>query len=145
MYQVLADLVLLLHAAIVVFVVAGLALVLAGNALGWSWVNLSWFRWLHLAAIGVVVLQAWAGAVCPLTTLESWLREQAGSVAYPAGFIEYWVQRFLFYRAPSWVFTLGYSVFAILVAAAWWYFPPVRSRNCASGMANTDPVGRARG
>ncbi len=124
MYQALADLVLVLHAGVVVFVVGGLALVLLGNALGWRWVNAFWFRAVHLLAIVVVAFQAWVGVVCPLTILESWLRIQGGSVGYEVGYIEYWVQRLLFYQAPTWVFTLTYSVFGAAVAASWWYFPP---------------------
>jgi hypothetical protein len=57
-----------------------------------------------------------------------WLRRQAGEATYGASFIEHWVQRLLYYEAPSWVFTLAYSLFALLVAAAWWYFPPRRGR-----------------
>ena len=126
-YQTFADLVLLLHASIVVFVVAGLVMVLVGNFAGWPWVNYHWFRWLHLTAIMVVVLESWVGITCPLTTLESWLRAEAGSASYTAGFIEHWVKRFLFYQAPTWVFTFLYSVFGLLVAGTWWCFPPVRA------------------
>ena len=132
MYQALADLVLVLHAAIVLFVVGGLVLVLLGNARGWQWVNATWFRVAHLAAIAVVALQAWAGVVCPLTTLESWLRVQGGSPGYTASFIEHWVQRILFYEAPAWVFTLLYSVFAAVVAATWWRYPPTRTTGSAA-------------
>ena len=124
MYQTLADLVLLLHAAIVVFVVGGLLLVLAGNAAGWNWVNGRLFRLAHLAAIAVVILQAWLGVTCPLTTLESWLRVQTGTSAYTHGFVQHWVQRALFYEAPAWVFTVIYTGFGLLVAATWWCFPP---------------------
>jgi len=127
MYQVLADLVLVLHAGVVLFVVSGLVLVLLGNALGWRWVNAFWFRAAHLLAIVVVALQAWAGVVCPLTTLESWLRVQGGSTGYDVSFIGHWLQRLLFYTAPNWVFTLIYTAFGSVVAATWWYFPPRRS------------------
>ena len=123
-YQLLADAVLILHFGIVLFVVAGLVLVVAGNVRAWPWVNSLWFRLAHIAAIGVVVAQAWLGQVCPLTTLESWLRVQAGSPSYSQSFIEHWVQRILFYDAPFWVFTLVYTAFGLLVVAAWWYFPP---------------------
>ena len=123
-YQLLADVVLVLHFAIVVFVLGGLLLVVAGNVRRWRWVNNLWFRLAHLAAIGVVVAQAWLGQACPLTTLESWLRVQAGSPSYSKSFVEHWVQRILFYEAPFWVFALAYTVFALLVIAAWWYFPP---------------------
>jgi hypothetical protein len=61
-YQLLADAVLLLHFAVIVFVVCGLAAVLVGNAAGWRWVNDWWFRLAHLLAIGVVVVQSWLGS-----------------------------------------------------------------------------------
>ena len=81
-YRLFADVVLALHFGIVVFVVAGLVLVVVGNWRAWRFVNRWWFRLAHLAAIGIVVAQAWLGVVCPLTTLESWLRSQTGGAGY---------------------------------------------------------------
>ncbi|MBS4049802.1 MAG: DUF2784 domain-containing protein, partial [Methylomonas sp.] len=83
-----------------------------------------------LGAIAFVAAQAWLGALCPLTALESWLRVQAGEEGYGKSFIEHWLQRIVFHEAPAWVFTLAYSVFALLVVAAWRYFPPMRSGGC---------------
>lgn len=123
-FSLLADLVLAVHAAVVVFVVAGLVLVVAGNRAGWSWVNTWAFRISHLAAIGVVTAQAWLGAVCPLTTLEMWLRARAGESVYGGSFIAHWLGRLLYHDAPGWVFTLAYSMFALAVVLAWWRFPP---------------------
>lgn len=123
-YQLLADAVLSIHVAIVLFVVGGLALVLIGAWRGWAWVRTGWFRLTHLAAIGVVVLQAWLGVVCPLTSLEQWLRGQAHGATYSGSFIEHWLHRLLYYQAPSWVFTVAYTLFGLAVAASWWYFPP---------------------
>ena len=125
-YQLLADLVLCLHFAFVVFVVAGLVLIVVGNLLGWKWVNSFWFRFAHLAAIVAVVLESWFGVVCPLTDLEMWLRARAQETTYAGSFIEHWVQSILFYSAPPWVFALAYTAFGAAVAAAWWYFPPGR-------------------
>lgn len=125
-YTLLADAVLALHVGIVLFVVAGLLLVLAGNWRGWRWVNAPVFRWAHLAAIAVVVAQAWLGAVCPLTTLEMWLRRQAGGATYPGSFIAHWLQRLLYWDAPAWVFVLAYSLFGLAVLLAWWRWPPRR-------------------
>ena len=126
-YQLIADAVLFLHFGVVLFVVGGLVVVVAGNWLHWRWVNQLWFRLVHLAAIAVVVLQAWLGQFCPLTTLESWLRVQAGSTAYEKSFIEHWLQKLIYYEAPFWAFTVAYTVFAVLVLLAWWRFPPRRS------------------
>lgn len=123
-YRLLADLVLSVHVAIVLFVVGGLVLVLVGNWRHWRWVNALWFRLLHLVAIGVVAAQAWLGLVCPLTTLEMWLRASAGQNTYGGSFIEFWLQRLLYYEAPNWVFALAYTVFGLATAAVWWRFPP---------------------
>jgi len=119
-----ADLILLLHFAVVVFVVGGLVLIIAGNMRGWHWVNARWFRLLHLGAIGTVAAESWLGITCPLTTLEIWLRSKAGGAVYSGSFIEHWLQRLIFYDAPSWAFVLGYSLFGLLVITIWWYFPP---------------------
>jgi hypothetical protein len=129
----LADAVLVLHAAIVLFVVGGLAAVLLGNRLGWGWVNAPTFRFAHLAAIGVVVAQAWLGVVCPLTTLESALRARAGQSGYGSGFIAHWVGRLIYHDAPAWVFTALYTGFGSAVAAAWWRYPPRSGRAPGAG------------
>jgi hypothetical protein len=132
-YQLLANVVLTLHVALVMFVVLGLLAVLVGNLRGWQWVNRLSFRAAHLAAIGIVVAQAWLGRVCPLTSLELWLRAQAGAAGYAGGFIEHWLQHLLYYEAPSWVFTAVYTLFGLGVAAAWWHFPPRANRGLAAG------------
>lgn len=123
-YQLLADIVLLLHFSIVLFVVGGLVLIIAGNLLAWHWVNYLWLRVMHLLAIAIVIAESWLGITCPLTTLEWWLREQTGMRPESTSFIEHWVQAILFYDAPAWVFTTAYSLFGLLVLVTWWLFPP---------------------
>ena len=127
-YRILADVVLVVHFAIVVFVVGGLVLILVGNRSGWPLVNRWWFRLAHVAAIAVVVAQTWLGVVCPLTTLENALRGRARQAPYDTGFIEHWLTRLMFYEAPPWVFTAAYTVFGLAVVAAWWRYPPGRDR-----------------
>jgi hypothetical protein len=127
----LADAVLVVHVAIAAFVVVGLVLVIAGNVLGWAFVNRLAFRIAHAAAIAIVVAEAWLGVPCPLTTLEMALRAQGGAATYGGGFVEHWLQRLLYWDAPAWVFVVLYTVFALLVAATWWYFPPTTKRRSA--------------
>lgn len=127
-YQLLADVILSLHVGIVVFVIGGLIATVVGNLRRWRWVNGRGFRLAHLAAIGVVAVQAWLGATCPLTSLEMWLRQRAHLPGYSGSFIEHWLQRLLYYQAPSWVFTLAYSLFALAVIASWWKFPPAPAK-----------------
>lgn len=125
-YQLLADLVLLLHVLIVQFVVLGLPVIVIGNWRNWPWVNRRGWRYAHLAAIAVVVLQAWLGRYCTLTTLESDLRQLAGQAPYESSFVEHWLAQLIYYEAPMWVFTLAYTVFGLLVVWAWWRYPPRR-------------------
>ena len=126
LYLLAADLLLFGHALFVAFVVFGLALILAGGMLDWAWVRNRWFRIVHLAAIGIVVLQSWLGLICPLTIWEMALRERAGSDTYAGSFIAHWLDTLLYYQAPAWVFTVCYTVFAALVVASWFWIPPRR-------------------
>jgi hypothetical protein len=123
-YRLLANAVLVLHVGIAAFVVVGLVLTVVGNLKHWGWVNDVGFRIAHLAAIAVVVAESWLGFACPLATLEMSLRARAGAASYRGGFVEYWLQALLYYTAPPWVFGVAYSLFALVVLATWWYFPP---------------------
>ena len=116
----MADALLVLHFAIVVFIVGGLVLTWAGAALGWGWVRNPWFRYLHLAAIGFVALEALIGMACPLTAWEDMLR----GGARPESFVGRWVQRMLYYRAPEWIFTTAYAAWALATLATLRLVPP---------------------
>ncbi|MDA1116737.1 MAG: DUF2784 domain-containing protein [Proteobacteria bacterium] len=115
-----ADALLVLHFAIVVFIVGGLILTWIGSALGWRWVRNPWFRYLHLGAIAFVALEAVIGMTCPLTEWEDALR----GGARPQSFVGRWVQRLLFYRAPDWVFTTLYAMWAAATVATLRLVPP---------------------
>ena len=124
LFQTLANAVLIAHVVFILFVVAGLLLVIVGGGLRWNWVRNLQFRLVHLAAIVFVVIESWLGAACPLTTLELWLRRMAGQGFYDGDFIAFWFRRLFFFDAPAWVFTVGYSAFGILVVLGWLFYPP---------------------
>jgi hypothetical protein len=120
----LADLVLVLHVGVVLFVVVGELLVLAGGWRGWAWVRIRWLRLLHLLLMLFIALQPWLGRLCPLTDWEQALRARAGEATYQGGFIAHWLGELLYVQAPWWVFVAAYSAFALLVVASWWIVPP---------------------
>ena len=130
--RMLADLVVVVHAAYVSFVVLGLLAILAGIAFRWKWVRNPWFRWIHIAMIGIVVAEALAGIPCPLTVWERQLRTGQGRSPMRATFIGYWTHRLLFFRAEPWVFTVVYTAFGLAVLAAFILAPP-RGRSQDSG------------
>jgi hypothetical protein len=77
MYLFLADLVLVVHLAFVVFV-------LCGGLLTLTW---RWIAWLHLPAAVWGAIVEFTGWICPLTPLENWLRGQDGETPYSSDFI----------------------------------------------------------
>lgn len=119
-----ADAILVVHAAFVLFVAAGLPATWIGIALGKPFARDPWFRNLHLAAIAFVVGEAVLGFVCPLTAWEDALR----GTSEERGFIQRWIHAWLFWDWPAWVFTTIYVAFGVLVALTWWRWPPIRRR-----------------
>jgi len=77
----LADLVVVLHAAFVAFVVLGALAVL-------RWPRLAW---VHVPAAVWGVLIEFMGWTCPLTPLENELRARASGAGYRGGFVEHYL------------------------------------------------------
>lgn len=124
----LADAILILHVGIVAFVVVGELLILIGGWRHWHWVRNFPLRLTHLALMLFIALQAWLGALCPLTIWEQALRRRAGETAYGGSFIEHWLSRLIFFDLPGWSFVVAYSAFAALVLLTWYRVRPVRRR-----------------
>lgn len=121
----LANIVLIVHALIVLFIVGGLIAIWVGALFRVAWARNRVFRSAHIGAIGVVALLAALNIPCPLTVAEDYLR--AGSIA-PQGFIQRWISAWLFYDFPAWVFVFVYVLFFLSVVLTWWWIPPRRKR-----------------
>lgn len=107
----MADLVVLLHFAFVIFVVFGGLLVL-------RWPKVAYVH-LPVAAYGVLI--EFVGWVCPLTPLEKRLRESAGQQGYEGGFVEHYILPLLY---PAELtrgiqLVLGLLVIGVNVAIYW--------------------------
>ena len=145
-YDTIADAVLTLHVAVVVFIVGGLFAIVLGNRRGLHlpWLNALWFRLTHLVAILFVMAESWLQVACPLTTLELWLRIRSNSNAglngslAAAKCIQYWLGKVLYFTAPWWVFAIAYSLFATLVVISWIKYPPVVGNRTISSKASID-------
>ena len=86
LYRVAADLLVLLHLAFIVFVVAG----------GFAVFKWPWMALLHLPAAIWGALIEYKGWVCPLTPWENSLRQLAGQDGYSEGFIEHYILQIIY-------------------------------------------------
>jgi hypothetical protein len=125
-YSLLADALLVLHAGVVLFVVAGEGLILLGGWRGWTWVRHFGLRLAHLLLMVFIAVQTALGQLCPLTVWEQGLRARAGGAGYSGSFIEHWLGRLLYVSAPWWVFVVAYLAFAALVMLTWRWVRPRR-------------------
>ena len=123
-YRLLADAIVLCHAAYVTFVILGLVVTLFGGWAGWSWVRNFWFRMVHLGMISIVVIESLLEITCPLTVWEDALRRRAGESVQSGAFIARWAHELIFFDAPTWVFTVAYCLFGLLVVVGFVLVPP---------------------
>jgi len=123
---VLADALVVLHLAYVLFVVLGLVAVVVGGIRGWRWVKDRRFRWAHLVCTAIVAVEALVGVTCPLTTWESSLRRAEGQGYEDISFVGRLARDLLFVEASETTLTSCYVAFAALVIGAWFAVRPRR-------------------
>jgi hypothetical protein len=82
----MADLILVLHATFVLFV-------LTGGLLVARWPRLAW---IHLPAVAWGAVVEFAGLICPLTPLEQAWRRASGGSGYQGDFVEHYVTAALY-------------------------------------------------
>ena len=107
-YRFLADAVVLLHLAFVVFVVCGALLVV------WR----RWFAFIHLPAAVWGVYIEFSGRICPLTPLENHLRALAGDAGYSGDFVERYLMPVLYPPGLRRDVQITLGLFALAVNAA---------------------------
>lgn len=77
----LADAIVIIHFAFIVFAAAG-----AWLALWWRWIP-----WVHVPCAAWAAYVVLSGTLCPLTPMELALRYKAGEAGYSGGFIEHYI------------------------------------------------------
>jgi Protein of Unknown function (DUF2784) len=110
-YRALADIVVALHLAFVLFVALG-------GFLALKWLRAAWF---HIPAALWGALIEFAGWECPLTPLENWLRRLGGEAGYQTSFIERYLLPVIYPAAVtrSLHIALGFLVLGVNLAIYW--------------------------
>ena len=85
-YDLLADLVVLIHFLFVLFSLLGALLVMRWRKM----------MWLHLPAALWAAGVEFSGRICPLTPLENWLRIRGGGSGYAGGFVGHYLLPLLY-------------------------------------------------
>ena len=112
LFRSAADVVVVVHLAFVVFVVAGGLLVARYPRLAW----------VHVPAAAWGVFIEFRGWICPLTPLENYLRERGGSSAYQGDFIEYYVLPLLYPAHLTPGVQIGLGSLALIVNVLLYWF-----------------------
>lgn len=128
MRSVLADVMLWLHVAIILFNLFGLVAIPVGAARGWAFVRIFWWRTLHLMLLAVVALQALFGRACLLTIWQSDLLREAGKTTATVPLIERWVASAIYWPLPFWAFIVLYGVIFIYALLLWVIVRPTLPR-----------------
>lgn len=121
---IIADGILVMHFLFIAFVLLGQAGIVIGGVRHWAWVRQRGFRLVHLAAITFIVLQSWAGMLCPLTAWENSFRRAEGETAYTGTFVSHWIGKLVYHDFPQWLFMIVYTLFGLVALASWFVVKP---------------------
>ena len=123
-YSLLANLIVVIHIAYVVYVVGGLVAILIGALRGRKWILNPWFRVTHLLAILIVVVEIFLKLNCPLTNWENSARAAAQQPVDGSAFMDRFLSFILIGSAPGWLIDSMYYVFAVAIVATFFLVPP---------------------
>jgi len=120
----IADFILVIHFLIVIYVTAGILLTPIAYKMNWQIFKNKKLRVLHLLLIFFVTCESIFGLTCPLTSIESYLR----NILNKHSFISYWLQKIIFWDLPNVYFLILYCTCLTLTMCWWKFFPPLKNK-----------------
>ena len=116
----LADIILILHFLVVIFITVGFLLVPIGYYYDWSWIKNFKLRLFHFGLMFIVTFETLVGITCPLTSIENYLR----GIHNSKSFISFWVEKIIYWDFPTSFFMFLYFVFLGWTLLMWKIYPP---------------------
>ena len=123
----IADIVLMFHFCVVIFITFGFFLIPIGCMYKWDWVTNIQLRILHSGMMVFITLETLLGITCPLTTFENSLR----GIHESKSFIGYWIKKIIYWDFPTQFFIILYCIFLVWTFLMWKLYPPrnIKKRN----------------
>ena len=116
----LADIVLILHFFIVIFITVGFFLIPIGYYYDWNWIKSLKLRLFHCGLMFLVTFETLVGITCPLTSIENNLRGMSNSKS----FISFWIEKIIYWDFPTKFFIFLYFIFLGWTLLMWKIYPP---------------------
>lgn len=116
----LADIILILHFLIVIFITLGFLLIPIGYYYDWCWIKNFKLRLFHFGLMFLVTFETLVGITCPLTSIENYLRGINNSET----FISFWIEKIIYWDFPTSFFMFLYFVFLGWTLLMWKIYPP---------------------
>ena len=123
--SLLADIVLILHFFIVIFITIGFVLIPIGYFNNWAWIKSYKLRLVHCSLMFLVTLETLLGITCPLTSIENNLR----AISSNKSFISFWIEKIIYWDFPTIFFIFLYFIFLGWTLLMWKIYPPKLTNN----------------
>ena len=116
----IADIILIFHFCVVIFITFGFFLIPIGYKFGWVWITNLKLRIFHCGMMMFVTLETLLGITCPLTSIENNLR----GIYESTSFVSYWIKKIIYWESPDQFFIILYCMLLVWTFSMWKLFPP---------------------
>ena len=117
---IFAEIVLIIHFIIFLFICLGFILIPIGYNLDWNWIKNRIIRLIHISLMGFVTIETIVGVICPLTSIEFLLRD--GSKV--DGNLTLIIHKIMYWNLPNNYFIVLYILCLTYLVLLWFIFKP---------------------
>ena len=122
--SLIADIVLIFHFFVVIFVTCGFFLIPIGYKCRWNWIKNRTLRMFHCGIMVCITLEVLLGITCPLTSIENSLR----GIEQSKSFVAYWVYQAIYWDFPTKFFVVLYCTLLGWTFLMWILCPPKNTK-----------------
>ena len=117
---IFSEIVLLFHFCIFLFMTLSFFLIPLGYYQKWEWVKNKYYRLIHLVLMGIIFIETILGFMCPLTILESFLRNDIEI----NNKITQIIHQIMYWDLPTYQFIILYLLSILYLIFLWFFLKP---------------------